>query len=295
MTVLVTGATGKTGRLVAESLVNRGVGVRAMVRDIERGKMATLGMAVELVLGDFNSAETIAAAVEGCESMYLVASDSTDQVRQEVDAARIAVEAGVGHIVKLSSSDAGQRHYAWSVAHAEIESSIANMGVQYSVLRPHYFMQNYLSLLKVDADGAVTLEAPANDGGIGAIDAYDIGESAASLLASGNALNDHALLTGPENISMSRVAEVFSGVVGRKITYVNLDPEQYRSELDSDSPGSAGDIEDVYEEVRVGTMAVHSDNVEKISGEPPRSIEQFAAENADSIHAAIEAAAKDRK
>jgi uncharacterized protein YbjT (DUF2867 family) len=288
MKVLVTGVTGKTGRRVAESLVNRGVGVRALVRDIERGKMATLGMGVELVLGDFDDPQSIEIALKDCEAVFIVSIDNERQIEQEMSVAKLAKDVGLGHIVKLSSSDADDRPYRWSVAHAEIEAAISEIGVPYSFLRPHYFMQNYGSLLKVDSAGAVTLEAPANDGEIGAIDAYDIGECAAALLANGDALNDYALLTGSENISMERVAAAFSSAIDQEISYVNLDPKAYLTELEADDSGSAKDIADVYEEVRVGTMAVNSDNVERITGNKPRSIEQYAIENQDAIKSTIE-------
>lgn len=183
MTVLVTGVTGLVGSRVAQSLVARGAAVRALVRDMERGRMALLGLVVEFAIGDFDKPETVAAAASGCEGMFLVSSDGDRQVSQETAAAKSAVGAGVEHIVKLSSSDAGQRSYAWSRAHAEIEQVIAQLNVGYSFLRPHYFMQNFLSLLKVDPNGTITMEAPADGGTIGAIDAYDIGECAAELLA----------------------------------------------------------------------------------------------------------------
>jgi uncharacterized protein YbjT (DUF2867 family) len=287
LTVLVTGVTGKTGMHVAESLVNRGVGVRALVRDIERGKMATLGMAVELVLGDFDDSQSIENALDGCEAVFIVSADNDRQVEQEINVAHVAKDSGVRHIVKLSSSDSGDRLYAWSVAHAEIEAAISEIGVPYSFLRPHYFMQNYFSLLKINNAGVVTLEAPANDGEIGALDAYDIGECAAALLSSVDVLHNHALLTGPETISMERVASAFSKAIDREISYVNLDPAAYLCELEASDYDSAKDIADVYEEVRAGTMAVYSDNVEKISGSKPRSIETFATSNIDAINAAI--------
>ena len=300
MTVLVTGVTGETGRRVAESLVTRGVGVRALVRDLERGMMATLGMAVELVLGDFDWPDTVAVAAAGCDGMFLVSPDSPRQIAQEIATARSAVEAGVGHIVKLSSSDAGQRPYKWSTAHAEIEEAIGQMTVGYSFLRPHFFMQNYFSLLKVDSTGApgqtpaIMLEAPAENGTIGAIDAFDIGECAAVLLANGTPLATHSLLTGPENITMDRVAAAFGAALDLDITYTALDPAEYLAQLEADDPESASDVADVYEEVRVGTMAVQSDGVEKITGNPARSIEQFALANVDAINQAIAAAASAR-
>ena len=296
MTILVTGVTGLVGSLVAHSLIARGVAVRAFARDRERGRMASTGMGVEIVVGDFDRPETVAEAASGCEGMFLVSSDGEHQVSQEIAAARSAAATGVKHIVKLSASDAGQRPYRWSVAHAEIEKAIGQLNVGYSFLRPHFFMQNFLSRLKAGPASAlsgsesITLEAPAGDGTIGAIDAYDIGECAAELLANEKPLNTHALLTGPENITMNRVAGAFADAVNRVITYTNLDPSNYRTQLEANSPESASDTNDVYEEVRAGTMAVQSGSVENITGNTPRSIEKFAAENADAINAAIAAA-----
>jgi hypothetical protein len=151
-------------------------------------------------------------------------------------------------------------------------------------------MQNFLSLLVVDENGVVTLEAPAGAGTIGAIDAYDIGECGAKLLATGEPLNAHAVLTGPENIPMRRVAKAFGGAVGADFSYVDLDPLEYRVLHEAEDPGSTDDIVGVYAEVREGTMAVHSGDVECITGSSPRSIEQFAAANVDAINAAIASA-----
>lgn len=287
MKVLVTGVTGKTGRRVAESLVSRGVGVRALVRDLGRGKLATVGMGVELALGDFDEPESIVSAVEGCSGAFLVSQDNPKQVEQEVNFARQAADSGVRHIVKLSSSDAGQRPYGWSVAHAKIENEIRNIGVPYSFLRPHFFMDNYLSLLKIESKGDVILEAPAGEGLIGAIDSFDIGECGAQILSNGNALNDHVLLNGPENISMYRVAEAFSNACNKSIRYVDLDMNQYSSDPEIDP-----DVADVYQEVHDGTMAVMSDNVETITGKRPRTIEQFAKANVEAIEAVFAPVAK---
>ena len=287
MKVLVTGVTGKTGRRVVESLVSRGVGVRALVRDLGRGKLATVGMGVELALGDFDEPESIVSAVEGCSGAFLVSQDNPNQVEQEVNFARQAADSGVRHIVKLSSSDAGQRPYAWSVAHAKIENEIRNIGVPYSFLRPHFFMDNYLSLLKIESKGDVILEAPAGEGLIGAIDSFDIGECGAQILSNGNALNDHVLLNGPENISMYRVAEAFSNACNKSIRYVDMDMNQYSSDPEIDP-----DVADVYQEVQDGTMAVMSDNVETITGKRPRTIEQFAKANVEAIEAVFAPVAK---
>ncbi len=290
MTILVTGVTGITGQQVAESLVARGVGVRAVVRDLERGKMATLGMAVELVEGDFDHPKTIEAASKDCHGAFLVTSDGERQVDQEINAAGAMVQSGVQHIVKISSSDTGKRAYSWSVAHARIEEEIVRMDVGYSFLRPHYFMQNFVSLLELDSAGDISLRAPAGDGEIGAIDAYDISECAAALLDTGTPLQSHAVLTGPENIPMSRVAQAFSNATGRHISYVNVDAEEYSRELQKNSQSSVADFISVFEEVRVGTMALLNNSVEQLTGNKPRTIEEFTQANIGAINAAIDSA-----
>jgi uncharacterized protein YbjT (DUF2867 family) len=292
MTVLVTGVTGKTGRRVAESLVNRGIGVRALVRDIERGKMATLGMGVELVLGDYDDPSTIAKAADGCDGMFLVVSDNDDQVEQEVNAAKAAIDVGVEHIVKLSSSDAELRRSYWAVAHNDIEHAISKMDVGYSFVRPNYFMEGFLTLFKVSSTGAITLEVPCGDGVVGAIDVFDIGESVAALLADKEPLNGAAMLTGTENISMERVATAFGSVTGRTISYVSSDPGSFRAQLEIEHSASAGDIANIYEEVRSGTAKIVTNDVKRITGNLARSIEQYAEANKQEIEAAIESASR---
>jgi hypothetical protein len=105
-------------------------------------------------------------------------------------------------------------------------------------------------------------------------------------------LNGAALLTGTENISMKRVADAFGLATGHSITYVDVDADDYRSLLEIQNSASAGDLSDIYEEVRSGTAEMISDDVERITGTPARTIEQFAAANVEAIEAAISAASR---
>ena len=165
--------------------------------------MATLGVAVDLVLGDFDNPGSISAAAYGCVGMYLVVRDSDKQVQQETQAGQLAIKAGVTHIVKLSSNDAELRRSYWAVAHHDMELAIAKMDVGYSFIRPNYFMEGLLGLFKVDSNRNITLEVPTGNGQIGVIDTYGIGESSAELLASGKPLNGHAMITGTRHARLS--------------------------------------------------------------------------------------------
>ena len=86
------------------------------------------------------------------------------------------------------------------------------------------------------------------------------------------------------------MASAFGTATGRNITFVNLDPADYRTQLEADHPTSADDIDGIYQEVRVGTMALQSGDVERITGNAPRSIEDFSVANVDAINSAISTA-----
>ena len=281
--ILVTGATGLVGGLVANGLLARGQSIRLFVRDEQKAQKLFPGDVAEIVRGDYDGPESLRRAMSGCDSLFLVSADNPRQVQQEQEAASIAVEQGVTHIVKLSSSDAGQRPNNWSVAHAAIEEHIRNLGVGFSFLRPHFFMSNYYSLLGRTRSGNHRLRVSAGNGRITAIDPFDIGECAAELVANRAPLNDHALLVGPDDLAMTQVASIISDATRVPVEFTDVDHTEYEAELTAESPGSGQDVADVYQEVRDGTMVVQSDSVSKILRRQPRSFVDFAQDNKQSL------------
>jgi len=267
-------------------LLERGIDVRAFTRRSARARdLALLG--VEIAVGDFDDPSTVEAAATGCEAMFLVSADSPSQVAQEVSAATAAHEAGVRHVVKLSSSDAGQRPYIWSRNHGEIEAALARYGVPHSVIRPHFFMQNYLSLLHRTGDRTAELRVPGGDGKIGAIDAHDIARVAAALLERGEPTYTRHLLTGSRLVSFGDVAAAFSNVTGYDIAYVDQPETEFVADAGG-TPEGDSDVIALFAETREGGLAILSDEVERITGTPPRTIDEFAAANRDAIMSAVD-------
>jgi len=92
--VLVTGATGNTGRAIAQALARRGVPVRAMVRaEADRGRLPA---GVEVAVADFDDPASLAAALRGAGRAYLVTPSSQRAEAQQRRFADLAVQAGVG-------------------------------------------------------------------------------------------------------------------------------------------------------------------------------------------------------
>ena len=98
--VLVTGATGNTGRAIVDELARRGAPVRAMVR--AEADRARLPAGIPVAVADFDDPAAIAAALEGAERAYLVTPSSERAEEQQRRFADLAVKAGVRHLVVLS-------------------------------------------------------------------------------------------------------------------------------------------------------------------------------------------------
>src|SRR5687768_9186304 len=100
--ILLTGATGNTGQVVAEQLKSRGIPFVAMARSEQnRRKLEAAGFAT--IAGDFDEANSLARALEGIEQAYLVCTPDEHMIPREVAFIRAAKTAGVRHVVKCSA------------------------------------------------------------------------------------------------------------------------------------------------------------------------------------------------
>ena len=102
--ILITGATGRTGNQAAKELAQRGLPVRALVRNAD--KAASLAAAgVELAIGDAADAAAVRAALKGVRKIAIILPNGEPQLMLEKQLADLAAEAGVEHIVKVSSME----------------------------------------------------------------------------------------------------------------------------------------------------------------------------------------------
>jgi uncharacterized protein YbjT (DUF2867 family) len=286
---LVTGATGQVGRHVVHGLVEKSVPARALTRDPVKAErlFADIGIRngdIEIVRGDFTDPASLHAAADGCAQVFVASADHPDQLRLEMNVVRAALEAGDCHIVKLSSCDAApDAPYAWGRNHVAVESQVIMRTTDnFSFLRPHFFMQNLLSFANEVRDRG-SLSAPAGTGRIGMIDARDIAAVAVEVLSSGKPLRRAAELTGPRPVSFAEAVAALSAAIGRQVRYADISGDEHMRILTEErnvTPGPAADIIRNYQDMRAGAFDTRTDEVERITGQRPRSIEQFAQDYA---------------
>eukprot|EP00413_Alexandrium_margalefii_P016008 CAMPEP_0204524962 /NCGR_PEP_ID=MMETSP0661-20131031/7653_1 /ASSEMBLY_ACC=CAM_ASM_000606 /TAXON_ID=109239 /ORGANISM="Alexandrium margalefi, Strain AMGDE01CS-322" /LENGTH=308 /DNA_ID=CAMNT_0051530737 /DNA_START=50 /DNA_END=976 /DNA_ORIENTATION=+ len=230
MAVLVAGGSGKVGSSVVKALSEAGAKVVVLTRDPDADaakKLAELP-GVSLARGDYSSADALSAAFEGVESAFLGLANSEEQVAAEsafIDAAAAApsckylVKLGTcgcpGYTTKDSTIQYGRYH-------AEIEEHLAATTVQWTVLRPNWFMQNHMGdIFGTLPLGIIAYPVP-NAAETAMVDVRDVGDVAAALLLlSPEARAPHAGqlydVCGPAGVSPDRLASLYTAALGRPI------------------------------------------------------------------------------
>ena len=233
MTILVTGATGTVGRQVIEQLVKRGADIRALVRDPAKANLPT---GVNVVQGDLLDVDALRGAFSGVSTLFLLNAVASDEFTQALIALNLAREAGVERIVYLSVIHCdlyvNVPHFAGKFA---VERMIEKMGFNATILRPAYFMNNDLTIKNV-VTGYGVYPMPIGSKGLAMIDARDIGEIAAIELIrreqSATPLPlDRINLVGPDVLTGTDVAGIWSKVLGRPIAYPGDDTAGFEQNL----------------------------------------------------------------
>jgi uncharacterized protein YbjT (DUF2867 family) len=139
---------------------------------------------------------------------------------------------GIKHIVKLSGYKADTPGYILGKMHVELENLIKQSGIPFTFLRPNSFCQNIGAFFGQSIKGGNNIYSAFWDQSkIAYIDTRDIGAVAAEVLTRDEFIGKTIDLNGPESLTHHQVAEIISKVIGRKISYVDVTDEQYRSSM----------------------------------------------------------------
>jgi uncharacterized protein YbjT (DUF2867 family) len=284
MTILVTGATGTVGRSVVEQLVKRGADVRALVRDPAK---ASFQAGVTAVKGDLLDVASMRSALSGVSTLFLLNAVVPDEFTQALIALNLAREAGIERIVYLSviHSDvyANVPHFAGKYG---VERMIEQMGLNATILRPAYFMNNEITIRDV-VTGYGIYPMPIGSKGLAMIDARDIGEVAAIELIRRERSavplpRDRINLVGPDTLTGAKAAAIWSEVLGRTIAYPGDDTAGFENNLRQFMPGwMAFDMRLMSERFLTDGMLPETGDVERLTsllGRPLRSYRDFVAE-----------------
>ncbi|HET9503611.1 MAG TPA: SDR family oxidoreductase [Hymenobacter sp.] len=283
-TILLTGATGTVGQALAQTLAERGIAFRALVR--QPGAPATQRLAAiagaEVVPGDFDDPASLQRALTGIERAFLLTNSTEQAEAQQLRFVELARQAGVPHLVKLSqwAADAASP-VRFLRYHATVEQAIRAAGLTFTFLRPNLFMQGLLAFKgSIQAQGQFF--APIGEARISVIDVRDIAAVAAAALTEPGHENQTYNLTGPAALTHAEMAAHLAAAVGYPVTFVDVAPAALRGYLaEAGFPEwqAEGLLED-YAHYHRGEAAVVAAGVQQATGQPPRDFVAFARDYA---------------
>ncbi len=222
MSLVVTGATGHLGRLVVESLLEKGVAadqVVATARDTSRlSDLADRG--VDVRQADYSDPASLKAAFAGADRILLVSSSEVGQrVAQHQNVIDAAQEAGVDLLAYTSIANADSSGLALAEEHVATERAILASGLPHTFLRNSWYFENYTGQLPTYLEHGVVLGA-AGDGRVSAAARADFAEAAAAALLAENPAQVYEL--GGAGFTLSELAAVVSEVTGKEIVYKDV-------------------------------------------------------------------------
>jgi NAD(P)H dehydrogenase (quinone) len=295
--ILVTGAAGRVGgvgRMVVEMLRRRELPVRALVRREDERADALRALGAEVVVGDLTRAEDVARALAGCRGIYFGMSLSASYLEATVSAAAAARQRGalesfvnisqmtVSQMSLTNMTDSDQQRQHW------LGEQVLNWsGLPVVNVRPTVFLQSpfFLDWAAESIARDATIRLPFGSGRTSPVDAQDVAEVIATILANPTAhIGKVYELTGPRSQDMHAMAAEYSAALGRTITYVDVPLEQWR-----DQELRSRNLPDHVFEHLLTMARLHAanrydrltHNVEAITGRRTTSCRNFVARHAE--------------
>lgn len=269
--ILVLGGTGTTGRRIARRLTTKGLPVRTASRT---------GCGTHF---DLDGPATWAPALDGVAAIYLVEPNLQPGLDQQARITRLvadAVAAGVRRLVLLSAHGVGRADDSHPLK--AVEQAVRDSGVDWTILQPDWFAQNFSESFWLPGVLAGTLTLPTGDGRTPFVDAEDIAEVAAAALTEDRHSGQTYQLSGPRAIGFGEAADLIAAATGRTVRHLDVDPDAFVDRMVAEGvpAGVARLLTGLLVDIREGQGASVSDGVERALGRPPRTFEEFVGEAA---------------
>lgn len=279
MNFLITGATGNLGARITDLLIQRGERPRVYVRDEAKAR-SRFGDGVDVFVGDLGDSTSLQKALEGVDVFFLL-TKGPEIPQLDTLAAKAAQDAGVGHLVKLSSMDVAQS-LATGAWHGRGEAAIRESGVPFTFVRPTGFMSNLLAWAHSIKSEGVVRSSAGRDGLMAFLHPDDIAAVSVKVMTERGHLGESLPITGPEALSYAEVTRRIGTAIGRELCFEELSDEEARQRY---ARFSASEEETeahvkLWRAIREGRLGEVTDGVEKVLGRAPLNLEVWLRENA---------------
>lgn len=274
--ILITGATGHIGRELIPQLQAMRRSLRVLVRDEK--KVAHLDSGIERAVGNLNEPASLRSAMRGVERVFLV----TFETQQDLNVIKVAKEAGVRQIVKLSTLEATEHKIKVGKWHYEREELIRASGIGWTFLRPGMFMSNSIEWWAESIKGQNSVFFPGGKTGkVAPVDPGDVAKVAALALTQPGHEGKVYELTGAELFTIGEMVQVISQALGKPVKYTDIPP--IAAKLFMLKMGMEKTLVNALMEMLVSLRknegAILTETFQQLTGNPPRTFEAWCREN----------------
>jgi uncharacterized protein YbjT (DUF2867 family) len=236
-TILAVGAAGQFAGLAVAALSQRGARVRGLVRNAEQGNEAQRLGAAEVVIGDLRDLRSVDAALAGVDAVFYIAPaflpDEAEVGKRFVDA---VVRSGARRIVFSSVIHPVLAELVNHAAKAPVEAAILDSGLEYSLLHPALYFQNYARAWPKVVESGVLAEPWSNESRFSRVDYRDVADVAAIALLEDRLLCGTFELCADGKLNREDVAGLIADVTRREIRAVRIDPDTLGDEANAMRP-----------------------------------------------------------
>jgi len=216
--ILVTGASGKTGKAVVTALARAGAPTRALVRRASQIEVLTNLGAHEVMSANMRLTPELRRSVENIRAVYHICPnvnpDEVDIGRGVITAAK---EAGVEHLVLHSvlHPQTEQMPHHWNKL--RVEEALFESGLNFTILQPTAYMQNLLTGWKLITEGGVLRNPYPVETRLSLVDLEDVAEAAAMVLTKRGHTGATYELVSTLPLTQTEVAAILGDALGRPV------------------------------------------------------------------------------
>ncbi|MDN4074946.1 SDR family oxidoreductase [Fictibacillus terranigra] len=288
MKMLVTGATGKLGARIVETLLKTVPAdqLAVSVRNPEKAE-GLRARGVEVRHGDFDQPESLDSAFAGIDRLLIISADGDNETRikQHTDAVAAAARAQVKFIAYTSLANARESKLFLAPPHQAAEEAILKTGIPYSFLRNNWYLENEMGSIQGVIAGAPWVTS-AESGRAGWALQQDYAEAAAAVLAGKGHENTVYELSG-KLMTQEELASAVGEVLGEEVSVQQVDDASY-----ADMMKGAGVpdfiipmLVDIQKGIRDGELEVESNGFEKLLGRPATPVNEALSQMVNQLFA----------
>ena len=220
--ILVIGSTGKQGSAVVRELLSEGWKVRAFTRNKHNQKLANIkDDNLEIFEGDLSNQSDLKQAMNEQYGVYCVQPIIQNDVEQELQQGKAiidtAVKQDISYVVYSTAGGVNRNrtgpHFE---ALAKIEDMLRESPLNYTIIKPSFFMDNFLRIAKVEADNIYIPEFISPDIKFAMIPSDDIAKITAQIFKNVDEYNHQSIEIASDELTLNEVVDTFTSVTNKK-------------------------------------------------------------------------------